>query len=354
MADCDIVQPAEPFLDMAGEDLRRRIFLTQSARGEEMCLRPEFTIPVCAAHIDAHNDTPERYGYYGQVFRQLRADGSGTTEFYQAGIEDLGNGDLAMADALSIRDALQLSQQINPKLACSVIVGDQALFAAVLKSLGLPEGWQERLIHAFGQGDVLDMMLDQLAAPEHNSQMDDAVKELLDRDDHQALVQYLSEKMDEMGYASNISRTADDIARRMLDKQRLAKVALSDQELAILREFLDIHIKLDMAEQRLVAFAGKAGLDLDPALTLFKARLRAMQSANIDLSELTYRAAFGRPLDYYTGLVFEIQNQANQEVLAAGGRYDRLMELLGADKAIPAVGFSLWLERFITCDGKGQ
>ncbi len=40
-----------PFLDMAGEDLRRRIFLTESETGAALCLRPEFTIPVCLDHI---------------------------------------------------------------------------------------------------------------------------------------------------------------------------------------------------------------------------------------------------------------------------------------------------------------
>ena len=35
-----VLQPADPFLDMAGEDLRRRIFLTESETGETLCLRP--------------------------------------------------------------------------------------------------------------------------------------------------------------------------------------------------------------------------------------------------------------------------------------------------------------------------
>ncbi len=31
--DTPVIQPAEPFLDMAGEDLRRRIFMTESETG---------------------------------------------------------------------------------------------------------------------------------------------------------------------------------------------------------------------------------------------------------------------------------------------------------------------------------
>ncbi|KAB2865760.1 MAG: ATP phosphoribosyltransferase regulatory subunit, partial [Bauldia sp.] len=69
LAEVGVLQPADPFLDMAGEDLRRRIFLTESETGETLCLRPEFTIPVCRDHIASQAGTPRRYGYLGQVFR---------------------------------------------------------------------------------------------------------------------------------------------------------------------------------------------------------------------------------------------------------------------------------------------
>jgi ATP phosphoribosyltransferase regulatory subunit len=97
-----VIQPADPFLDMAGEDLRRRIFLTESETGETLCLRPEFTIPVCLDHIANRSGTPRRYAYLGEVFRQRREGGA---EFFQAGIEDLGSPDMAEADARSIADA---------------------------------------------------------------------------------------------------------------------------------------------------------------------------------------------------------------------------------------------------------
>ena len=35
-----ILQPAEPFLDLSGEDIRRRMFLTTDPDGNELCLRP--------------------------------------------------------------------------------------------------------------------------------------------------------------------------------------------------------------------------------------------------------------------------------------------------------------------------
>ena len=62
-------------------------------------------------------------------------------------------------------------------------------------------------------------------------------------------------------------------------------------------------------------------------------------------ASIRYDAAFGRPLDYYTGLVFEISAGDGARPLAGGGRYDRLLTLLGAQTPIPGVGFSVWLDR---------
>ncbi|MGB6448132.1 MAG: ATP phosphoribosyltransferase regulatory subunit, partial [Xanthobacteraceae bacterium] len=38
-----VLQPAEPFLDLGGEDIRRRMFLTTDPDGRELCLRPDLT-----------------------------------------------------------------------------------------------------------------------------------------------------------------------------------------------------------------------------------------------------------------------------------------------------------------------
>jgi len=56
-----------------------------------------------------------------------------------------------------------------------------------------------------------------------------------------------------------------------------------------------------------------------------------------------------RGLDYYTRTVFEIlpeENISAQSTLAAGGRYDKLIELLGGSKT-PASGWALGIERII-------
>jgi histidyl-tRNA synthetase len=57
-----------------------------------------------------------------------------------------------------------------------------------------------------------------------------------------------------------------------------------------------------------------------------------------------------RGLDYYTGMVFEVQSThpsfGSQTALLGGGRYDRLVEEFGGPTT-PAVGFAAGLERVL-------
>lgn len=337
-----VIQPADPFLDMAGEDLRRRIFLTASETGANLCLRPEFTIPVCLRHIETATGTPKRYAYLGEVFRQRRG---GAEEFYQAGIEDLGERDTATADARAILDASQILGQLLPERRLQVTLGDQAVFEAVIQALGLPLGWRKRLIQAFGDRAQLDQLLDRLARPQPMPGLDPETEALLSSGDEAELVARLAARMEATGYSTNASRSPLEIARRLKEKRDLAETRLDGTALLLLREFLTLELPLSEAPAALAGFADAAGLRLASALAPFAARLAALETLGADLSVMTYRAAFGRPLDYYTGLVFEIAEPGATEVLAGGGRFDRLMTLLGARDHIPAVGFALWLDR---------
>jgi ATP phosphoribosyltransferase regulatory subunit len=340
--DTPVIQPAEPFLDMAGEDLRRRIFLTQSETGENLCLRPEFTIPVCLKHIESATGTPKRYSYLGEVFRQRREGGN---EFYQAGIEDLGTRDFAGADARAVADAVIILGQLLPGRAVSVVMGDQAVFEAVVAALGLPAGWQKRLIQAFGEQEQLEALMLRLARPEPVRGLSPEIEALLAADDDDGLVARIDAMMQATGYLTNASRAPKDIARRLKDKLALAGTSLDPGKLDVLREFLSLNVSLRYAPGVLRDFAESTGLPLEGAVEHFDARVAAFANAGVKLSDITWRAAFGRPLDYYTGLVFEITLRGDHRVLAGGGRYDRMLTLLGAEDHIPAVGFSLWLDR---------
>src|SRR4051795_7924317 len=80
-----ILQPAEPFLDLSGEDIRKRMYLTADADGRELCLRPDLTIPVSRDYLASPQaGKAAGFCYLGAVFRHRSG---GASEFLQAGIE---------------------------------------------------------------------------------------------------------------------------------------------------------------------------------------------------------------------------------------------------------------------------
>src|SRR3984885_2940118 len=88
-----VLQPAEPFLDLSGEDIRRRMFLTSDPEGRELCLRPDLTIPVSRDYLASPDaGKPAGFCYLGAVFPHRDNGGS---EFVQAGIESFGRTDTA-------------------------------------------------------------------------------------------------------------------------------------------------------------------------------------------------------------------------------------------------------------------
>lgn len=337
-----LLQPADPFLDTAGEDLRRRIFITTGERGENLCLRPEFTIPVCLAHL-AGSRTAARYAYSGIVFRQRRDEPS---EFRQAGIEDLGETERASADARSIADALALLSYASPGSGWRVSLGDQAVFEAVIRALGLPSGWRRKLVRSFGTPEKVEALLQSLGAPrERPNGLPPAISGALEAGDASTLAAAVAERMDAFGFLAAASRTPQEIAARMLEQAALDNARLTAEHIGDLREFLSIRVPLAHAGTRLRAFAARLGGGMERVLDEFEARASRIAVLASGPAEIVYDAAFGRPLDYYTGLVYEIVAAGSELPVAGGGRYDRLLTLLGARQEIPGVGFSVWLDR---------
>src|SRR3984957_17111749 len=137
-----ILHPAAIFLDMSGEEVRRRLFLTADAVGEELCLRPEYTIPVCRAYLSSDKAGKiAEYSYLGPVFR-ARAGQVG--EQTQTGLESFGRRDAEAADAEVFSLAMEAATAAGGG-ALVARLGDAGLFDAMLDSLKIPEPWRRRL-----------------------------------------------------------------------------------------------------------------------------------------------------------------------------------------------------------------
>src|SRR5690349_5802108 len=161
-----ILQPAEPFLDLSGEDIRKRMFLTSDPQGRELCLRPDLTIPVSRDYL-ASSAAGKAHGfcYLGQVFRHRQNEPS---EFLQAGIESFGRPDIAAADAEML--ALGLDTTAHYGLATpNIHIGDVGLFAALIAALDLAPAWKRRLIKDFNHKSSLAQDLERLTITAANA-----------------------------------------------------------------------------------------------------------------------------------------------------------------------------------------
>src|SRR5918995_3563387 len=161
----DILQPADLFLDRAGEEIRSRTFVFTDPAGAELCLRPDLTVPTCRYHLShaARQDEEARYCYQGPAFR-FQPDGGSPlfpSEFDQAGIEWFGAADAESTDAEVL--ALTIAAVEAAGLArYRVRLGDLGLIAALLNSIDMPERWRRRLMHQFWRPRSFRALLDQL------------------------------------------------------------------------------------------------------------------------------------------------------------------------------------------------
>lgn len=343
-----VLQPAEMFLALAGEDLRRRMFLTEGRDGSELCLRPDMTIPVCRLHLD--DGAAERQGFYaylGPVFRQ-RADGVG--EFFQAGIERLGETDREAADAETLALALEAASALGLGGHSGVRVGDEALFSAVVEALPLPVAWRRRLTALFGDTPRLASALDKLDG-RAGADSPAAVAGALAEADPATARALVEDMLAVAGLSPVGGRSAAEIADRLIEQATLAAGArLAPEAAATLRAFLAIDASADAAVDELSRFAAKAGLGLDGAIGAFARRNDLLAARGVAVGDLRFSAEFGRRLDYYTGFMFELHDRRQPRLgeVIGGGRYDRMVALLGASAPVPAVGFSIWLDRVVS------
>ncbi len=164
-----IIQPADIFLDQIGESIRSRTYVFTDLAGDELCLRPDLTVPVSRLYLERHPeaDQPARYCYNGPAFRfQPQGDNRAhPREFRQAGIECFGESDSESADVEIVLLAVEAVRGAGLK-DFRLRFGDIALFYALLDALALPERWRLKLRHYFWRPQAFHALLSRLAKGE--------------------------------------------------------------------------------------------------------------------------------------------------------------------------------------------
>jgi ATP phosphoribosyltransferase regulatory subunit len=349
--DPPILQPAGAFLDVSGEDLRRRMFLTSGPDGRELCLRPDLTIPTARLHLASERaGSDAAYCYLGPVFRYR---GEASAEFCQAGVEIFGRADREAADAEIIACAAEAVAACGVEDA-AVRIGDVGLLGAVMEALGLPKAWVRRLMRDAARGEAVQETLDALIASREGAERV-AFLAALDGSHPEAAKAVVEDLLAIAGISTVGGRSVSDIAERFLEQARLrAGSELTLERREALTRFLAIEGDLASAARDLRALAAEAGLAIGPALDTFERRTALMAARGLGVDRFTFAARFGRAVGYYTGVVFEFHAapRSDQGPLVGGGRYDTLMTALGAPAPVPAVGCAFWIERLEAVRGR--
>jgi len=285
-----ILQPAEVLLDLYGEDIRGRAYVTDDPVQGEMMLRPDFTVPVVQMHMQTYAE-PARYTYTGRIFRKQEDDPSRAREYTQVGYEVFDGSDPAAADAevfATVKAALGAS-------SLRAATGDIGLLKAAVAGLQTTDARKTALMRHIWRPARFKAMLDRFGGKTPAP-------------------------------AKRVALLAADNAFAGIGPA----VGLIEQLLGLSETLPHVLSALRDIAVDLPAIAD--------AVAVFEARMEALSARDVDVDALAFEGSYGRTsLEYYDGFVFGFYGQDPRPV-ATGGRYDALTLTLGDGRAVPAVG----------------
>jgi len=339
----DIIQPADIFLERSGEDIRARTFVFNDPDGNELCLRPDLTVPACRFHL-SHAAKPEqeaRYSYLGPAFR-FPDEKLSPQEFTQAGLEWFAASDAVAAEARILKLAIQALEAAGAS-GLKVTLGDVGLFASLLDDTKMPDRWRRRLAHQFWRPEAFKNLLHNFATAPAKKRS--SISDVVDAVNSDA-VGTVSAWIDKNTIVLQGTRSVEEIAERLSEKHsdrseaplQASAVQNIEAYLAIVGSAVDVKLPLNAVQ------AGKAYAQ---SVAAYEQRLDAMEEQGLNPKRFQFSANFGREIEYYTGFVFQIEAVIGNEVvsLAGGGRYDELLSDLGAPTKISAIGCAIHTER---------
>ena len=322
VVEADILLPAETLLDLYGEDVRGRAYVTSDPLRGEMMLRPDFTVPVVQMHMDSGAD-PARYTYAGEVFRKQEAGSRRASEYLQVGYELFDGRDPAAADA----EVFALFSRILAPLGLRAATGDIGLLRAAVTGLSTTETRKAALLRHLWRPRCFRSLLDRFCgrrpAPAGR-----------------AAVLAAADPMAGAGPEIGLRTREEVVARIERLRADAAEPPVAAQEAALLEELMGLRETAPnvLSHLRTLAIDMPA---ISDAVDGFEARLGALARHGVDIDVLEFEASFGRTtMEYYDGFVFGFFAPSRPDLppVSTGGRYDALTRVLGQGREAPAVG----------------
>ena len=323
LSEPDVLLDSDYIIQRSGENFRKLMLTFEDDAGKSICLRPDLTIASCIKYLKDNSKKNSKIFYSGQAYRRSNSIKDKVIND-QLGIEILGSKNKSIDDLKILTTISNSIKKIKIK-NISIKLGDVSLFQNLIDSLKIPDRWKLRLKRHFWRPQYFEDLLNRL---ETNSDVDPTTVDL-DKKKFSEMKNF-----DQNNEIAN--RKVSEILSRFDRKIKDPRSFSENKKIAkIIREFLKINCSIDKLEQTLKNFVKKNKLSNN----IFK-DLSTIKNLSKTNSQTIFSTNFGRDLEYYTGIVFEIYNSSKKEI-ARGGRYDSLLKSLGSKKNIPAVGAAI-------------
>jgi ATP phosphoribosyltransferase regulatory subunit len=304
-------------IERSGEIFKKSLLSFEDDNGKNFSLRPDLTISACLDYVKNVKKGIYKYAYFDQAYR--RTFGKQSLVRNQLGCEIIGSSNLQLN--LEIINLIDQSLKKVTKNKTTIKINDINIFYTLVDSLKLPSRWRLRLKRHFWRPDYFNELVSRLAS---NSDLQKNVFELDKKSYFKMKKRKKTEKI--------AGRKIDEILNRFEKKIKEPRSKINGIRVAkIIRDFLKIKCSFKNAKNELIKFEIKN-----------KVNLNLKQFDVFDLkpknSDTIFSTNIGRNTEYYTGLVFEIYKKSKNLNLASGGRYDNLMQTLGAKTKIAAIG----------------
>ena len=323
----DAVIDSDQIIQRSGENFRQYMFSFQDPNGNEMCLRPDLTIVSCLRYLKNKSKAKEKIFYSGQAFRKIKDQG-GQIIRNQIGYEIIGSQNIKQDDYEIIQTSIKTIQKIK-KTKLKIEIGNIKLFNLLLDKLKLPKRWKLRLSRHFWREKYFESLLKRL---ETNSDIDPTGVEV----DKKRYKKMKSENQNKVIGGRRVLEILNRFNKKIKDPRKFSE---GKKTARIIQEYLKISCPINLARKKLNNFFLKHKIKIDIKDEFFPLKNKLYGN------KIIFSTNFGRELEYYTGMVFNIKNQSNINLIQ-GGRYDNLLSNLGAKRKIPAVGAAINLNSY--------
>ena len=315
-------------IDLYGEDIRTRAYVTTDPFGEKKILRPDFTVPIVQMHL-ATNRKHGKYSYAGPVWRSQPAGSRRPSEYYQVGFEYFHQTEPSKADA----EIFQLFQSCTAGLHLRNELGDMGIMRAIVNCLDISDNKRRLLLRHLWRPERFKQLLMQLSSGdtlgESRATLFKVIKD-------EKINDYVKENGPVIGLRS-VEEIVDRSKELMIEE---SKNPIPQSDVSIIEKLQALKCSLCSAPIKIKKFMG-LGSELVQVCDNLSSRIQAMVELNIDVKKLNFASNLARTrLEYYDGFIFTSSIKGRPELppVAQGGRYDALTNILSKGSSIPAVG----------------